>query len=252
MNKNTLYIEPDWPAPNNVHAVTTVRTGGVSQGAYASLNMATHVGDDLGLVKQNRALVSAALQLPCEPLWLSQTHSNIVVEAGLSLQNGLQLDLQMPEADASYTRQPGIVCTVMTADCLPLLLCSRDGKQIAAIHGGWRGLLHGIISNTIQVLKTTDVLVWFGPAIGPKQFEVGAEVLAAFTEKSSAYADAFQQKSANKWLADIYKIARIELASLAITDIYGGEFCTVTDATRFFSYRRDTVTGRMVSLIWRD
>ncbi len=249
MNNSKLYIQPDWPAPANIHAATTLRTSGVSQGgAYASLNLATHVGDALDLAQQNRAIVSAALQLPSEPFWLSQIHSNIAVEAYPCLQN----ELPKPKADASYTDQPAIVCAVMTADCLPVLVCSRDGKCVAAIHAGWRGLLAGVITNTVKALNTTEFLVWLGPAIGPLQFEVGVEVRAAFMAKSPAYAAAFQQKAEGKFLADIYKIARIELASLAVIDIYGGEFCTVTDAARFYSYRRDNVTGRMATLIWRD
>jgi YfiH family protein len=144
------------------------------------------------------------------------------------------------------------VCVVLTADCLPVLVCSRDGKRIAAIHAGWRGLLNGIITNTLQKLGTTDVLIWLGPAIGPLQFEVGAEVRDAFIAKSPAYGVAFKQKNADKWLADIYQLARTELASLDIHAVYGGDYCTVTDKERFFSYRRDNQCGRMTTLIWRD
>jgi YfiH family protein len=244
MSSNKLLIRPDWPAPANVHAATTLRTGGVSEGGYAALNLASHVGDDPTAVRQNRELISSTLQLPSKPIWLSQIHSNIVIKA--------EPGLDAPEADACFTDQPNMVCVVMTADCLPILGCSRDGQCIAAIHAGWRGLLGGIITNTIQMMKTTDVLIWLGPAIGLLQFEVGAEVRSAFINKSAGYAAAFQPKNTDKWLADIYQLARIELASLNISAVYGGDYCTVTDSTRFYSYRRDQQTGRMATLIWRD
>jgi polyphenol oxidase len=244
MNTNNPWLKPDWPAPTNVHAVTTFRTGGVSQGCYASLNPARHVGDDLACVKENRSLIRTMLALPSEPTWLSQVHSNIAIEA--------VCDMPITQADASYTRQAGVVCVVMTADCLPVLVCSTDGTQIAAIHAGWRGLLDGVIANTITALHTNKVMVWLGPAIGPEQFEVGAEVRAVFLAKSEDYAAAFKPKHADKWLADIYQLARIELAHLGITAIYGGGYCTVSDEVRFFSFRRDNQTGRMATLIWRD
>lgn len=244
MNPLELFLKPDWPAPKNVYAATTLRTGGFSQGAFASLNMALHVGDDPELVRKNRDLVGSTLNFPSEPVWLNQVHSNIAVE--------VKTGMARPEADASFIDQPGVVCAVMTADCLPLLVCTREGDKIAAIHGGWRGLLNGIISNTIKMLQTKDVLVWLGPAIGAKEFEVGAEVRQLFVEKSEAYSKAFEAKDMDKWLADIYQLARIELASLEITDIYGGGHCTVTDHEHYFSYRRDGQTGRMASFIWRD
>jgi polyphenol oxidase len=241
---NKHCLQPDWPAPSNIHAATTLRVGGVSQGEFASLNPATHVGDDASLVSQNRQLIKVQLNLPSEPVWLNQTHSNLAIKA--------TTNTTPPQADASYTDQPGVVCAVMTADCLPLLVCSVDGSEIAAIHAGWRGLLDGIIINTINALQSRDVLVWLGPAIGAECFEVGAEVRTAFLTKSDDYAPAFKQQSPDKWLADIYQLARINLTALGITKIFGGGFCTVTDHERFYSYRRDKVTGRMASLIWRD
>ncbi|CAG7857668.1 Polyphenol oxidase [biofilm metagenome] len=244
MNSNKPFLPPDWPAPENIHAATTYRTGGFSTGCFDSLNLATHVGDELERVQQNRALMISMLQLPSEPIWLCQIHSNIAVEA--------KPDLQTPKADASFTGTPGIVCVVMTADCLPVLLCSRDGNRIAAIHAGWRGLLDGVIANTIKAMQTTDVLVWLGPAIGPLRFEVGAEVRDAFINKSSAYGVSFTQRYPDKWLADIYQLARTELACLGIYAVYGGGSCTVTDKERYYSYRRDNQCGRMATLIWRD
>ena len=238
------YLLPDWPAPRGVHAVCTLRTGGVSEGAYSSLNLASHVGDDRDAVLRNRRLISDMLALPSEPCWLEQMHGNQLVKA-LPAENP-------PRADASFTDEPNIVCVVMTADCLPVLLCTRDGKKIAAVHAGWRGLSNGVIRNAIAALGEADVMVWLGPAIGPGCFEVGDEVRAVFVQKSPAFADAFQPHGGSKWLADIYRLARIELNALGIAAIYGGRFCTATERERFFSYRRDGVTGRMATLIWRD
>ncbi len=156
------------------------------------------------------------------------------------------------QADASYTDRPGVVCAVMTADCLPLLVCSDDGIEVAAVHAGWRGLLDGVIDNTIAALQNKNLLVWLGPAIGPNCFEVGNDVRDAFVNKSNEYSAAFMPYGDGKWLADIYQLARINLAALSINKIYGGGFCTVTDHEQFYSYRRDQVTGRMATLIWRD
>lgn len=241
MNKHWLI--PDWSAPANIHAATTLRTGGVSSGAYNCLNLATHVGDDKDCVQENRQRVKDWLTLPAEPVWLEQTHSNIAIDAGQAT--------SVQQADASYTDATGVVCVVMTADCLPLLICSTDGKKIAAIHAGWKGLLAGIISNTLAALASKDVLVWLGPAIGANCFEVGVEVREAFVTKFAPFAAGFVQISDNKYLADIYQLARIELAARGVHAVYGGDFCTFTDEERFYSYRRDAQTGRMATLIWR-
>ena len=238
------WLQPDWPAPANIHAATTLRTGGASQNNYVSLNTATHVGDNPDLVCQNRQIIKTLLNLPSEPIWLNQIHSNRAIKA-------IATDTPQ-QADASYTDQSSVVCAVMTADCLPLLVCSTDGSEIAAIHAGWRGLLDDVIDNTIAAMQNKDLLVWLGPAIGAEHFEVGDEVRAAYVAKSAEYASAFKQKNQDKWLADIYQLARINLAFLGITKIYGGDFCTLTDQERFYSYRRDKVTGRMATLIWRD
>jgi polyphenol oxidase len=257
MKNNKHWLVPDWPAPANVHAATTLRTGGVSQGKYASLNPANHVDDDADRVWQNRQIIREMLDLPSEPIWLDQIHSNRVVKATQSA--------SLQQADASYTGESGVVCVVLTADCLPLLVCSTDGAQVAAIHAGWRGLLAGVISNTVVAMQIPsnlplckrgklggDLLVWFGPAIGAGCFEVGAEVRDAFLEKSAEFKIAFKKHSNDRWLADIYQMARTELASLGITKVYGGSNCTVTEHERFYSYRRDTQTGRMATLIWRE
>jgi len=238
------FLFPDWPAPTGVHAATTLRTGGVSVGPYNSLNSALHVGDDTESVMHNRRFIRERLALPSEPVWLEQIHSSQVVKAGYVV--------GLPQADASYTDEPGVVCAVMTADCLPLLLCSVDGLRIAAIHAGWRGLLNGVIGNAVAALGECELLGWLGPAIGPDSFEVGEEVRIAFVHKSPAFDNAFKPQAGGKWLADIYRLARIELNMLGVTNIYGGRFCTVAEPDRFYSYRRDTVTGRMATLIWRD
>ncbi len=238
------FLFPDWPAPAGVHAATTLRSGGVSGGAYKSLNPALHVGDDSEAVMQNRRIIRENLALPAEPVWLEQIHGNQVVKAAAVA--------TPPQADASYADTPGVVCVVMTADCLPLLFCSLDGTRIAAVHAGWRGLLAGVIHNTVAALGDNELLIWLGPAIGPDTFEVGEEVRAAFVHKSPAFAEAFRPQSGRKWLADIYQLARIELHALGLTNLFGGQFCTLTEADRFYSYRRDTVTGRMATLIWRD
>ncbi len=244
MNKIEHWIIPDWPAPANIHAATTLRMGGVSQGVFSSLNPAAHVGDDSNRVTQNRQIIRKMLNLPAEPIWLNQIHSNRAVKAVKTA--------TLQQADASYTHEAGVVCAVMTADCLPLLVCSSDGAQVAAIHAGWRGLLTGVISNTLRAMRRSNLLVWLGPAICPDCFEVGTEVRNAFLEKSVLFNNAFKEQGNDKWLADIYQLARIELAELGIADVYGGTNCTFTEHDRFYSYRRDRQTGRMATLIWRE
>ncbi|WP_020564757.1 peptidoglycan editing factor PgeF [Methylosarcina fibrata] len=245
MNKGNLdLIIPDWPAPANVKSAVTLRTGGVSDGPYESLNMALHVGDDGERVRKNRQIVNTQLKLPSEPVWLDQVHGNGVTRA--------ERGLVRPRFDASFTEESGIVSAVLTADCLPLLICAADGSRVAAVHAGWRGLLAGVIGNTVATFPGRDLLVWLGPAIGPECFEVGSEVREAFLSKSESSIEAFKVGRNGKWLADIYQLARSELAGLGIARVYGGNFCTVTEAGRFFSYRREPVTGRMATLIWRE
>jgi len=239
------WIKPDWPLPPHVHAAVTLRTGGGSTGAYAALNPADHVNDDPGHVAANRQIIKDMLRLPAEPVWLEQVHGTRVVKAD---------QVETPEqADASFTDRPGIVCAVLTADCLPVLFCGDRGGVIAAAHAGWRGLQAGIIAQTIQAMNCREVQAWLGPAIGPDRFEVGDEVRAAFVGANPAAATAFRGTGTGKWLADIYRLARITLAELGVRRIYGGGYCTVSDPQRFYSYRRDgAATGRMASLIWSD
>ncbi|MGZ4999666.1 MAG: peptidoglycan editing factor PgeF [Methylomonas sp.] len=239
------WIKPDWPLPGHVHAAVTLRTGGVSAGNYAALNPAGHVNDEPSQVKTNRQIIKNMLQLPADPVWLQQVHGVRVVKADAV--SGLE------QADASYTDQTGTVCAVLTADCLPVLFCGDQGETVAAAHAGWRGLQSGIIAQTLKAMDCHEMSVWLGPAIGPENFEVGDEVRGAFIDKSPKADAAFRAGQNGKWLADIYQLARIELAELGIDQVFGGEFCTVADSERFYSYRRDgAATGRMASLIWRD
>lgn len=244
MNQNRNWLEPDWPAPDNVFAATTLRGGGFSMGPFESLNPAMHVGDNPQHVLSNRQRIVEMLDLPNTPVWLNQVHGKNVVDAA-------QVN-SLVEADASYSHAPAVVCAVLTADCLPVLLCSRDGRRVAAVHAGWRGLLAGVIAETVKAMRTLDLLAWLGPAIGPDAFEVGDEVRTVFIEKNARYAEGFREAGhQGKWLADIYCLARIDLALVGIDSVYGGQFCTATEGDRFFSFRRDKETGRMASLIWR-
>ncbi len=238
------WIIPDWPAPTAVRAVITTRTGGYSQAPYSSLNLAEHVGDDPVVVAKNRTLLRESLQLPSEPMWLQQVHGCAVAERGGSVSSNC--------ADASTTQTAGEVCVVMTADCLPLLLCNRSGTRVAAVHAGWRGLADGVIEAAMAKFSEPgeELLAWLGPAIGPQEFEVGAEVRERFIADNPADATAFVAKGSGKWLADIYRLASSRLQSASCGYIGGGNYCTVTDSERFFSYRREGITGRMAALIW--
>ncbi|MBK1693405.1 hypothetical protein CKO09_01435 [Chromatium weissei] len=242
-------IQPDWPAPPNVRAFSTTRSGGVSSGVFASLNLADHVGDAPADVVANRARLRTELNLPAEPCWLRQVHGCTIVTASAAHQNC--------EADGVLARQAGAVCAVMTADCLPLLLCDVHGTSVAAVHAGWRGLANGVIEAavTLLALPPQQILVWLGPAIGATAFEVGAEVREQFMTDDSAAALAFQTVTATsvtppRWRANLFLLARQRLQRLGIEQIYGGNDCTFSQPDRFFSYRRDGVTGRMASLIW--
>ncbi|WP_027823240.1 peptidoglycan editing factor PgeF [Laribacter hongkongensis] len=233
-----------WPAPARVRTLITTRDGGVSLAPYASLNLGQHVGDDPAAVAENRARLRACL--PAEPFWLNQVHGIGVQEACADAPD------VPPDADAGFTRQPGVVCAVMTADCLPVLLTDRSGSVVAAAHAGWRGLCNGIIEATIarMAVPASDILAWLGAAIGPDAFEVGPEVRAAFMAHDPTAASAFAAIPDGKYLADIYLLARQRLNACGVTEVHGGDACTVTERERYFSYRRDGRTGRMASLIW--
>ncbi len=236
------WIPADWPAPPQVRAGCSTRHGGQSQGPYASLNLAQHVGDDQMAVENNRRALCDYLDLPSSPHWLRQVHG-CAVSTDQS---------RLDEADASLTRQTNQVCAVMTADCLPVLMTDRQGKEVAAVHAGWRGLVAGAITATAKQFEADveDLLVWLGPAIGPNAFEVGEDVFRAFVDEHDRYREAFVPQAQNKWLLDIYTAARLQLQQLGIKEVYGGGFCTVENNQQFFSYRRDGITGRMASLIW--
>ncbi|WP_277052640.1 peptidoglycan editing factor PgeF [Zestomonas thermotolerans] len=234
-------IIPDWPAPARVRACVTTRAGGVSVGPFTSLNLGDHVGDDPQAVAENRRRLVAALG--CRPAWLRQVHGTRVVEADPA---------QVVEADGCWTAAPGIACSSMTADCLPVLFCDRAGSRVAAAHAGWRGLAGGVLEATLEALAlpAEQVLAWLGPAIGPQAFEVGPEVREAFLASHPEAAQAFvASHNPGKFLADLYQLARIRLAARGITAVYGGGFCTFSDP-RFFSYRRAARTGRFASLVW--
>jgi YfiH family protein len=238
-------IVPDWAAPANVRALITTRSGGVSSGPYASMNPADHVGDEADAVMKNRALLRELL--PNEPHWLKQVHGTGVHLAGEFL------SAAPPEADACASRMPGAVCAVLTADCLPLLLCDEAGTAVGAAHAGWRGLCAGVIEHTVEAMGVPGerLLAYLGPAIGPMAFEVGEDVREAFMRVDPAAAGAFIPGAmAGKWLADIYLLARQRLARAGVTRVFGGGACTYSDSQRFFSYRRDRATGRLASLIW--
>lgn len=262
------WLVPDWPgAPDNIGFVCTTRRGGVSPDPYGAgpqeiatkgggLNLGVHVGDDPANVAFNRAIVRG--RLPSEPAWLSQVHGTAVTRAD-RLARG-----SVPEADASIATMPGAICAIQTADCLPVLLTDRAGSVVGAAHAGWRGLAGGVLEATVAAMRAelaagAEIIAWLGPAIGPQEFEVGEEVLAAFLAGAAGSADeeaavraAFVPRASmpGKYLADIYALARITLRRVGVSDVSGGDLCTVTDASRFYSYRRDKVTGRQASLIW--
>ncbi len=254
-------IQADWDAPDNIKTLITTRAGGNSQFPYESFNLALHVGDDPLAVARNRYKLRQ--QLPADPVWLNQIHSNRVIEAQAAAVDS--------NADGSYSCRKNTVAIVMTADCLPALICNRQGNAVAAIHAGWRGLLEGILEQGVeQLLKVSqcqndDVMVWLGPAIGPENFEVGEDVRQLFLERAKTYPAEMlnklkqcftainnpQQKN-NKYLADIYQLARIRLSLIGVDNVSGGHYCTYSEQDKFYSYRRDGKTGRMASMIWLE
>ncbi|MBA5687522.1 peptidoglycan editing factor PgeF [Rugamonas apoptosis] len=269
MPEHPSWLIPHWPGlPAGVGALSTTRRGGVSLAPYGDgaggggLNLGVHVNDTPAHVLQNRARLRAAL--PAEPAWLTQVHGTVVAgAAAVSAAQAAGADscAGAPEADASIATAPAVVCAVMTADCLPVLFCDRAGTVVAAAHAGWRGLAGGVLGRTVAAMRAAgadDILAWLGPAIGPSQFEVGADVLEAFLDGAASEQGrrlvraAFQSRPGppGKYLADIYALARHILRGDGVEQVAGGEYCTVTEASRFYSYRRDGVTGRQASLVW--
>ena len=239
-------LQPEWPAPARVRAAFTLRQGGVSQAPYDSLNVGAHVGDEPAAVAENRRRLRVQLQLSHEPAWIEQVHGTEV------------LDLDGPgatgAADAVFTRRSGPVCAVQVADCLPVLMSVRDGSAVAAAHAGWRGLAAGVLEATVKRLSVepSQLIAWLGPAIGQAHFEVGEEVRQAFLAHDAGATVAFTANARGRWQCDLAGLARGRLVALGVGAIFGGDWCTYADASRFFSYRRDGRCGRMAALIWRE
>lgn len=252
------YLTPNWPAPPCIKAYTSLRFGGHSCDPYTSFNLSIREKDDPQAVNANRQQLREELELTREPSWLTQVHGTQVIRAEMvspfeTAPSASSGQMVAPLADASFTSEPNVACVVLTADCLPLLLCNQQGTQVAAVHAGWRGLLAGVIETTLSHLAGTkdDWLAWLGPAIGPTAFEVGDEVREAFTTQNGNANAAFQPIGKGRWLANIYLLAQQRLEQQGITQIYGGEFCTYSEVQSFFSYRRDNgITGRMATLIY--
>lgn len=237
------FLRPDWQLPANVRAAMTTRRGGESRGVYASLNLAAHVGDDAAAVAANRRRLREVLELPAEPVWLEQVHGTTVA---------LLPGIDPGPADAAVTFTPGHVCAVLVADCLPVLLASRAGDRVGVAHAGWRGLADGVVEATVATLdcEPESLVAWLGPSIGPDAFEVGGDVREAFLDRDAGAAGAFRAGRAGSYHADLPALARRRLAALGIHDVRGGGLCTHADPARFYSYRRDGVTGRMAALAW--
>lgn len=245
------FIRPEWPAPARVQAFTTTRLGGFSQAPFDSFNLARHVADQRDAVSANREKLAACLNLESKRFrWLNQIHGTTVVEAE-NRDSGQDI---VCDADGCTTTAANVVCLVMTADCLPVLLCDQQGTRVAAVHAGWRGLADGILRNSVEKFEDSSrVIAWLGPAIGPERFEVGEDVRERFLEASPEYAEAFKSRkdAQGKYLADLYMLARRQLAFLGVSQVFGGGFCTYDDARRFYSYRRDGLnSGRMASMIY--
>lgn len=239
------FIQADWPAPSHIKAFTSTRQKGISKPPYEEFNLGDHVGDCKEAVLHNRKKLKEVLNLVNEPIWIRQTHSTIAIEA--------IPQHRFKEADACFTTNRNQVCVVLTADCLPILICNKQGTCVAAIHAGWRGLLNGIIDSTFKAFhSSSDIfMAWLGPAISSWHYEVGEEVRTAFLNQLPEAVHAFAPSPHQRWLADLYALARLKLQKQGVKDIYGGEYCTFSEKERFYSYRRDgEKTGRMASLIW--
>ena len=239
-------IDPDWPAPDCVAAASTTRTGGDSAGPYTALNLGTHVGDRPEAVAANRKTLMDALGLTAQPRWLNQVHGRVVVNAAEAS--------DVPSADGAITSEVDVVCGVMTADCLPILLCDDSGTHVAAVHAGWRGLVSGVLEAAMSAFvargtRPARVLCWLGPAIGPSAYEVGVQVFDALRGQDGAAA--MTPSSNGGWHLDLYDLARMRLKRTGVQQFFGGDFCTCSEADRFFSYRRDGICGRQATLIWR-
>ncbi len=246
-------IEPAWPAPPNVRAWMTTRSGGISTGVYGAsssngggLNLGLGSGDARDSVNANRARLRALL--PAEPAWLQQVHGIDVVDASEGRAD------EAPRADASFTIEPGVVCAILVADCMPVLFCDRAGTRVAAAHAGWRGLAAGVLEATLHAggFVPSDTIAWIGPAIGPTRFEVGRDVREAFVDQDAEHAAAFTPHGDAKWLADLPALAVHRLRRAGVIEVAQSRLCTASDSARFYSYRRDGATGRMAALVWME
>jgi|TARA_B110000914_G_scaffold225113_1_gene244888 YfiH family protein len=244
MTSEIGFLDAVWPAPENIIAGTTLKMSGYSQGTYSAFNLGDHVGDNIDHVKNNRRLLCEVLNLPSEPCWLNQKHSAKVITEPT---NDVNLF-----ADASITRSAKKICVVLTADCLPVLITTKSGDTISAIHAGWRGLAAGIIENTINAMQSdpNELLVWLGPAISQRAFEVGDDVRNIFLKLNDNNKFFFKANDSNRWQADLYGLAKLKLSDLGIRAIFGGNECTYSDTKRLYSYRRDNKCGRMASIIY--
>jgi polyphenol oxidase len=250
----SLWFEPDWPAPKGVRALSSLRGdrngGGASQAPYAWFNVGAHVGDDPAAVAENRRLLRSRAELPAEPSWLAQVHGAAVADLDAA---GTGAGPPVP-ADAAVTRRLGRVCAILTADCLPILFATDTGDAVAAAHAGWRGLVAGVVGATVRALAVSPerLIAWLGPAISRQHFEVGAEVREAFLRADAGAGDAFEARPTAKFMADLEMLARRQLQALGVSRIYGGGECTYARTDRYFSHRRDGITGRQATLVWRE
>ncbi|MBV6415800.1 MAG: Polyphenol oxidase [Steroidobacteraceae bacterium] len=246
-----MWITPQWSAPATVHAAFTLRTGGTSAAPFDTLNLGAHVGDDPLRVAANRRRIADALALPSSPAWLRQVHGVAVREIGAA---GAMGSVPHGPADAAFTRAPGAVCAILVADCLPVLLASRDGSVVGAAHAGWRGLAAGVLEATVKAMgvPARDLVAWLGPSISPRHFEVGEDVRSAFVASDAATAAAFRPGRADRWWCDLPALARHRLAASGLTEIALDGACTFAERDRFFSFRRDGPCGRMAALVWRS
>jgi len=282
---SSLWFEPDWPAPSGVRVLSTWRGepggGGASQAPYACFNLGDHVGDDPAAVAENRRMLVSQAQLPAEPSWLAQVHGVAVADldatgpvkstnaaitradealtypdAAIAHANAAitRANAAVTRADAAFTRRVGTVCAILTADCLPIVFATDTGDAVAAAHAGWRGLAAGVIGATVRAIEvpTERLIAWLGPAIGPAHFEVGGEVREALLSGDAGAGEAFRSNARGQYMADLAMLARRQLASLGVNRIYGGGECTHARGDRYYSHRRDGVTGRQATLIWRE
>ena len=241
-------IQPDWPAPAQVAAVVTTRQlAGQSKPPFDAFNLGMRCGDATDAVAANREHLRHLASLPHQPHWLSQVHGT-----GVYRVDGVKPDAAEPQADAAVSCVPGAVLAILTADCLPVLFAARNGSEVGAAHAGWRGLAAGVLEATVAAMQSApeNILAWLGPAAGPDHYEVGDEVRSAFTTNDADAERCFQSTRPGHWLVDLYALARLRLSAAGVNTIAGGNLCTISDAARFYSHRRDGRSGRMASLIW--